>query len=594
MANAQSVSTAEGVAKDITLTGTDADGDPLTYSIVDGPDHGALGAVSGANVTYTPTAGFAGADSFTFKVNDGTDDSAPATVDITVTPNTYVLTMGVSPADSGTATDVTDAGPYVAGTPVSISATPESGYHFVNWTSSNGGSFTDASSSGTTFTMPASATTVTANFVINSYTVTFVDYNDAVLKTEDVAHGGAATAPTDPDNMAGHHFTGWDRAFDNVTEPLTVKALYDINSYTVTFVDYNDAVLKTENVAHGGAATAPANPDNMAGHHFTAWDKAFDNVTEPLTVKALYDINIYTVTFVDYNDAVLKTEDVAHGGAATAPTDPDNMDGHHFTAWDKAFDNVTEPLTVKALYDINIYTVKWIVEGAETDEDYDYNAMPSYKGGTPTKAGNAQYSYTFSGWDPDVVAVTEDATYTAQFDSETVEYAIGWDTDGDGDVDDTTMVAYGTVPTHVDGAKASTVQYDYTFDGWDPTVMEVDGATTYTATFNSTLRSYTIGWDTDGDGDVDDSAAVAFGTVPTHADGAKASTAQYDYTFSGWDPTVVAVAGEATYTATFNSTLRSYTIGWDTDGDGNVDDSATVNYGVMPAHADGVKVADAE
>jgi len=70
----------------IVLTGSDVDGNALTYAIVTGPAHGTLSAVSGANVTYTPVANYNGADTFTFKANDGTVDSAPATVSISVTP----------------------------------------------------------------------------------------------------------------------------------------------------------------------------------------------------------------------------------------------------------------------------------------------------------------------------------------------------------------------------------------------------------------------------------------------------------------------------------------------------------------------------
>ena len=84
VANAQSVTTNEDIAANITLTGTDADpGTTLTFSIVSGPTNGTLTG-SGASRTYTPNANSYGADSFTFKVNDGTEDSAVATVSITV------------------------------------------------------------------------------------------------------------------------------------------------------------------------------------------------------------------------------------------------------------------------------------------------------------------------------------------------------------------------------------------------------------------------------------------------------------------------------------------------------------------------------
>jgi uncharacterized repeat protein (TIGR02543 family) len=73
------------------------------------------------------------------------------------------LTMAVSPAGTGNATDVTNASPYAAGVQVSIKAVPAAGYRFVNWTAP-AGSFTNASSATTTFTMPAQDVTVTANF----------------------------------------------------------------------------------------------------------------------------------------------------------------------------------------------------------------------------------------------------------------------------------------------------------------------------------------------------------------------------------------------------------------------------------------------
>ena len=87
VANDQSVTTEPGTPKSITLTATDPENDPLTYSIGTNPTHGALSGTP-PNVTYTPYyAGFSGPDSFTFKANDGQEDSNPATVSITVGSN---------------------------------------------------------------------------------------------------------------------------------------------------------------------------------------------------------------------------------------------------------------------------------------------------------------------------------------------------------------------------------------------------------------------------------------------------------------------------------------------------------------------------
>ena len=85
VAQDQSVSTKEDTATAITLAGTDPDGDPLTYTVTGGPSHGTLSGTA-PNLTYTPDANYSGPDSFTFTVSDGTTTSAPATVDITVTP----------------------------------------------------------------------------------------------------------------------------------------------------------------------------------------------------------------------------------------------------------------------------------------------------------------------------------------------------------------------------------------------------------------------------------------------------------------------------------------------------------------------------
>ena len=68
--------TGEPVAGTLTCT----DRDPLTYAVVTGPAHGQLTLAPSGAFTYTPAAGFSGADAFTFRANDGALDSAPATV----------------------------------------------------------------------------------------------------------------------------------------------------------------------------------------------------------------------------------------------------------------------------------------------------------------------------------------------------------------------------------------------------------------------------------------------------------------------------------------------------------------------------------
>lgn len=97
----QSLSTPEDTAQPLTLSGTDVDGDPLTYQVVTGPAHGTLTGTP-PHLTYRPATNYAGSDSFTFRVSDGTATSASTTVSITVTP---VNDAPVAVAESYTTTE---------------------------------------------------------------------------------------------------------------------------------------------------------------------------------------------------------------------------------------------------------------------------------------------------------------------------------------------------------------------------------------------------------------------------------------------------------------------------------------------------------
>ena len=86
LANAQSVTTDEDTAKEITVVGDTGELNSITYTIVDNPTNGAV-SLTDNKATYAPSAGYFGSDSFTFKVNDGTIDSEKATISITLTSN---------------------------------------------------------------------------------------------------------------------------------------------------------------------------------------------------------------------------------------------------------------------------------------------------------------------------------------------------------------------------------------------------------------------------------------------------------------------------------------------------------------------------
>jgi len=87
IANAMSESAVEDTSKVIDLSASDANDDSLFYLLVDNPSNGEVSVSGDGKATYTPSSGFFGTDYFTFKVNDGMDDSLPASVTILVSSN---------------------------------------------------------------------------------------------------------------------------------------------------------------------------------------------------------------------------------------------------------------------------------------------------------------------------------------------------------------------------------------------------------------------------------------------------------------------------------------------------------------------------
>lgn len=200
--------------------------------------------------------------------------------------------------------------------------------------------------------------TVYVKWTINKYTVTFMD-GEKVLETfTNVPHGSAVTAP-EVSKKDGKTFVGWDKKFDNVTSDLTINAVYDVDTFTVTFKD-GEKVLETQTVEYEAAAIAPdtARLSPPEGMHFAKWDKDFSKVTEDIEVSAVYELNDYTVIFKN-GDTTIKTETVKHGFAATAPNVFDSAT-EKFVGWDKPFDNVTSDLIVNAKFETKKFTLTFI------------------------------------------------------------------------------------------------------------------------------------------------------------------------------------------------------------------------------------------
>lgn len=200
--------------------------------------------------------------------------------------------------------------------------------------------------------------TVYVKWTINKYTVTFKDGEKVLATFTNVTHGDTVTAPEVPEKD-GKTFSKWDKDFSKVTSDLTINAVYDVDTFTVTFKD-GEKVLETQTVEYEAAATAPdtARLSPPKGMHFAKWDKDFSKVTESIEVSAVYELNEYTVIFKN-GETTLKTEMVKHGFAATAPNVYDTAT-KKFVGWDKSFDNVTSDLIVNAKFETKKFTLTFI------------------------------------------------------------------------------------------------------------------------------------------------------------------------------------------------------------------------------------------
>ena len=120
-----------------------------------------------------------------------------------------------------------------------------------------------------------------------------------------------------------------------------------------------------------------------------------------------------------------------------------------------------------------------------------YGTTPEYTGATPEKAATAQCTCTFAGWTPEVVAATDDATYTATYSETPNKYKVTFvDYDGKTVLKEAVAYDYGTPATDierpVDPTRESDAQYTYAFSGWTPEVAAVTSDATYTATYEAT------------------------------------------------------------------------------------------------------------
>ena len=275
--------------------------------------------------------------------------------------------------------------------------------------------------------------TLYAQWVINRYTITFNTAGGSEIAPITQDYGTAITAPADP-TREGYTFIGWDKAIPTTVpaENMTVTAQWEINQYTITFDTAGGSEIAPITQEYGTHITAPADP-TREGYTFIGWDKAIPTTVpaENMTVTAQWEINQYTITFDTAGGSEIAPITQDYGTAITAPADP-TREGYTFIGWDTEIPTTmpAEDMTVTAQWEINRYTITFDTAGgseiAPITQDYGTNiAAPA----DPTREG-----YTFIGWDREIpeTVPAENMTVTAQW--EINRYTITFDAAGGSEI----------------------------------------------------------------------------------------------------------------------------------------------------------------
>jgi uncharacterized repeat protein (TIGR02543 family)/uncharacterized repeat protein (TIGR01451 family) len=439
--------------------------------------------------------------------------------------------------------------------------TQEKIYSFAKW--ENGEKQYEA---GATFTLTKNET-VTALY-------TSVPKQYTVIIEPNCAEGEDCTPTDDPENPV---------PTDPVDYGTTIKLPNIERAYRLTFIENEN--VKNQLGYEDYVSTLQGYCKNVATCEKT--DDTFYNVGDEVTVEE--DVTYYAI----YDKPVLTAE---FGNGANYSTTTENG---CFTKWTEeeaeTSAEVTSPLTmiadktIYAQYDKKAkYTITWKNDDGsvlETDTEVEVGTTPTYDGETPTKAADAQYTYTFNAWSPEVATVTGDAEYTATYNKTAIEYTITYVLNGGTNPDDAkaTYTAEDlpyTLPTPTKEGNS--------FDGWfDNEELTGDAITTIPAnesgnkTFYAkwSVESYKVTYSYTGD------VPTGAPTVPaeqTYEYGATVPAAQVPtlggYVFSGWEGEVTTMPShDVTVTGSWRE--RNQDVEIVTTKEVSYDDGDKLSYG---------------
>lgn len=240
-------------------------------------------------------------------------------------------------------------------------------------------------------------------------------------------------------------FVSWSDG--NTDNPRTVTVTGDV-SFTACFAHNGDlsSADKYSVTIYAGDCANPfvgefsqgallkIVPDPMAGYQFKQWSDGntdnprFISVTSNIELHAEYEIHVshetlYDITVIADGCETFFNHQFYGGTPLVLEATPEV--GSVFVQWSDG--NTDNPRNVTVISDITYTAVfakqKFLISFVNYDGtplqsgEVEYGTIPTYTEATPTKPADAQYTYTFSGWSPEIVAVTGEATYTAMYES---------------------------------------------------------------------------------------------------------------------------------------------------------------------------------
>ncbi len=307
------------------------------------------------------------------------------------------------------------------GQPITAPSTPTKlGYTFVGW------------SPALPETMPANNVSVTAQWSINKYTVNFESNGGSAVTAATYNFATPVTAPTVP-TRTGYTFAGWSPTLPAMmpANNVSVTAQWTINQYTVSFDSNGGTAVSGALYNYASPVAVPATP-TRDGYTFAGWSPALP-ATMPannVSVTAQWTINQYSVNFESNGGSAVAATTYNFAAPVTAPTVPTRT-GYTFAGWSPALP-ATMPaanVSVTAQWTINQYTLSFDSNGGSTVSGITYNyAAPVATPAVPTRDG-----YSFDGWSPALPATmpAQDVKVTAKwrissYQGETKGGSVGW------------------------------------------------------------------------------------------------------------------------------------------------------------------------